>query len=309
MIDCPLNLQANRQAKNWPEEIWQDNQSRISNLAKDLALISAFKPDRFSPNIDARPFFIPLTLRGLVLMMVISTLTSVAASANSTQSASCSKFRNGTTMQEEIAIFLKWPVEDPKAYQLKTMTFRQEYVHGVPFPPNTDGLPTHGRTFGINIDDGQPLSEETQQGEKLLQAREVMLDVEAKPSQSLTLSLRADAYVPITPEDGVGGKFSPREPVLNFTGNFLFDYEQVHVERGTRKDSDFYAKRDASGKVIGTLVCYRPGSVPFPQCTLSLKDENFFIKVDGVRVTFESDLAKIEQLAQDFATCLLRDGK
>ena len=269
----------------------------------------AIKSDRIWPNINALSYFISITLRGLILMMAISTSISISASANSKRPASCSKFRNGPTVQEQIAIFLKWPIEDPKAYQLKTMTFRQEYVHGVPFPPNTDGLPTHGRSFGINIDDGQPLSEETQQGKKLLQAREVMLDVEAMPSQSLTLSLRADAFVPITAEDDVGGKYSPREPVLNFTGNFLFDYEQVLVERGTRKDLDFYAKRDVSGKVIGTLVCYRPGSVPFPQCTLSLKDENFFIEVDGVRVTFESDLAKIEQLAQDFASCLLRDGK
>lgn len=272
-------------------------------------VFSAVRRNRLLPYMNAFSYFIQLTFRGLALIMAISTSMSIAASANSKQPSSCSKFRNGPTVQEQIAIFSKRPVEDPKAYQLKTITFRQEYIFGILSPPDTDGLPSHGRTFGINIDDGQPLSEETQRGSKLFQVREVTIDIEGRSSQSLTLSLKAYADVPFTPDENVGGKYSPTEPVLAYTNSFLFDYEHVKVERGKSKDVDFYAKRDASGTVIGTLICDLPGSVPFPGCTLALRDENFFIETNGRRTTFESDLPKIEKLAQDFTACLLSDGK
>jgi hypothetical protein len=233
-------------------------------------------------------------LFGLAIAILAIIAPSIATSETAPDPNLCAKFRRGSTVDDRVAVYSQLPTDESVPFRWLDIEYRPEYL----FHPLIGGVgqgPKNDILFEMYID-GQPLP---------IDGRGKILPAE---SQDFGLLLTGLPFLPLERTISIYAH-APDDSKFSRSGEIFHGYERVEVENrklfgGAPQTTDIFIEEDATGRLIGVLICDQPGTKPVPSCQLHEVTEYFQVKISRFQLDQMGLINTIKRNAREFTMCL-----
>ena len=221
----------------------------------------------------------------------------------------CEVYRQGPLLTREIAVYSLPPGDDPDAFEMVPIHYRELYDFGG-MSGTPDGRPDSTLLVDITITDGQPLP------------RHIRNTTPPQQQTFFTMLLRGHSYLmpaqmiaiiggrPVQDTDSgrvIDGEWVYDPGPFNRTGEMFYGFERVTIDDGLdyarRRRLEMFIREDDAGHITSFIECSELGSVPNPGCSLYEQSGVFWLDY-GFRRNQMHLLETIRAHAHGFAQCL-----